>query len=96
MAIRYPVTATRIEIGVVGRWNARVLLEALAPYRSFLIQRGPERWVVHAQSPGCHGEDTESALAAIETCLQERGIAEPWIRIDGKPYRPAARTRSLA
>ena len=84
----------RIEIGVVGRWNARALLASLAPYRPFLIQRGPERWVVHAQTPGCHGESTDSAIAAIEKCLGERGIVETFIRIDGKPYRPAASTRS--
>ena len=80
----------RIEIGVVGRWNARALLASLAPYRPFLIQRGPERWVVHAQTPGCHGEGSESALAAIEECLDEHGVGEASIRIDGKPYRPVA------
>lgn len=82
--------ATRIEIVVVGRWDACALLESLAPYRSFLIERGAERWVVYAQAPGCHGESTESAVAAIEACLDEHGIAKASIWIDGKRYRSAA------
>ena len=66
----------RIEIVVVGRWNARALLECLSPYRSYLIQRGPEQWVVYAQVPGCRGESAESALA-------ERGIEEASVQVDG-------------
>ena len=81
--------AVRIEIRVVGRWNARALLDRLAPYRSFLIEHGPERWSVHAQAPGCHGESLESALATIEACLDEHAAAEASIRIDGKPHRLA-------
>lgn len=77
----------QIEIRVVGRWNARALLECLAPYRSFLVQHDVERWVVHAQAPGCHGETMESAIAAIEECLDERAVREASIRIDGEPYR---------
>jgi len=88
--------ATRIEVGVVGRWDACALLECLAPYRSFLIQHGADRWVVHAQTPGCNGEDMKSAVAAIEECLDERGIAESFIRIDGKPHRAAATAGSLS
>jgi hypothetical protein len=88
--------AARIEIDVAGRWNARALLLRLAPYRSFLVEQGPERWVVHAQVPGCHGESLTSALAAIESCLDEHGGAEASIRIDGDPSRPAATARVLA
>jgi hypothetical protein len=83
-----------IEIRVVGRWNARALLERLAPYRAFLVQHAAERWVVHAQAPGCHGESTESAIALIEECLHEHRVGESPIRIDGEPYRPAAATGS--
>ncbi len=90
---RRTAKAVRIEIRVVGRWTACALLECLAPYRSFLIQHEAERWVVHAQTPGCHGESLESAIAAIEECLDEHTVAEASIRIDGKPYRPAATTR---
>jgi hypothetical protein len=78
-----------IEIRVGGRWNACALLERLAPYRSFLIEHGADRWVVHAQAPGCHGESMESAIAAIEECLDEHAVGDASIRIDGKPYRPA-------
>lgn len=85
-------TAARIEIRVVGRWTACALLECLAPYRSFLIQQDPGRWIVHAQTPGCHGESIESAIAAIEQCLDEHGVGEASIRIDGTPYRPASTT----
>ncbi len=82
--------AVPIEIRVVGRWNACALLDCLAPYRSFLIQQGAERWVVRAQAPGCHGEDLDSAIAAIDDCLDEHGIEIASMRIDGKPYRSAA------
>ena len=82
--------AARIEIDVVGRRNACALLGSLVPYRSFLVQHGAEQWVVHAQTPGCHGEDTGSAIAAIEECVDEHGIAKTSIRIDGRRYRPAA------
>jgi hypothetical protein len=82
----------RIEVGVAGRWDACALLERLAPYRAFLIQLGPDRWVVRAQAPGCRGEDAESALATIEECLDERGIEDASIRIDGKPDRAPATT----
>lgn len=87
--------ATRIEVGVVGRWNACAVLASLSSYRPFMIQHGPERWVVHAQAPGCHGENAASAVAAIETCLEERGITAPSIRIDRKQYLPVARAARL-
>lgn len=86
----------RIEVRVVGRWNACALQDRLAPYRSFLIQHGAERWVVHAQAPGCDGESLEAAIVAIQTCLDERGVEETSIRIDGKPYRPAVNAGSLS
>jgi hypothetical protein len=82
--------AVRIEIRVAGRWNACALLERLAPFRSFLVQHDAERWVVHAQTPGCHGESLESAIAAVEECLEEHGVEGASIRIGGKPVRPAA------
>ena len=84
--------AARIEIRVVGRWTACALLECLAPYRSFLIQHDAQRWDVHAETPGCHGESMQSAIAAIEECLEEHGVREAAIRIDGKPYRSPATT----
>jgi hypothetical protein len=86
--------AERIEIRVVGRWNARALLECLAPYRPFLIQHGAERWAVHAQTPGCHGESVECAIAASMECLHEHGVGGASIRVDGKPYRSAASSGS--
>jgi hypothetical protein len=87
--------AARIEIGVVGRWNACALLASLSPSRPFMIQRGPERWVVHAQTPGCRGEGTSSAITAIEDCLDARGVEATSIRVDGEPYRSVASLRSL-
>lgn len=88
--------AASIEIGVDGRWNGRALLECLSAYGSFLVQHDRERWVVHAQVPGRHGEDIECALTAVEDCLHERGIEEVLIRIDGKPRRIAATAGSLS
>jgi hypothetical protein len=80
----------RIEIRVVGRRTACALLERLAPYRSFLVQHAAERWVVHAEAPGCHGESVDAAIAAIEECLDEHAVGEAWVRVDGAPYRPLA------
>lgn len=82
--------AVQIEIRVAGRWTACALLERLAPYRSFLIQHSAELWVVHAQAPGCHGEGVESAIAAIEQCLDGHAVENASIRIDGALYRPLA------
>ena len=84
---------TRIEIRVVGRWNACALLKRLAPYGSFLVQHGEERWVVHAQAPGCHGESAESAIGTIQAFLDEHGVGAASIRIDGRLYSPATERR---
>jgi hypothetical protein len=86
-----------VEIGVVGRWEACALLDRLASYRSFIFQHGEERWVVHPQMPGGHGEIAESALVVLEECHDERGVEETSIRVDGKPYRrPATTAGSLS
>lgn len=72
-----------IEIDVRGRWDALALSERLIAFHSFLVQHSSERWVVHARSPGCHGEPLGDALAAIEEWRAERGI-EAAVRVDGR------------
>jgi hypothetical protein len=72
-----------IEIEVRGRWDALALSEQLIPFHSFLVQHGPERWVVHARSPGCHGEPLDAALAAIDEWRDERAT-EGAVRVDGQ------------
>jgi hypothetical protein len=62
-----------VEIDVRGRWDALALSERLRPFHSFLVQLGSEHWVVHAQSPGWHGEPLADALTAIEAWRNERG-----------------------
>jgi hypothetical protein len=62
-----------VEIDVSGRWDALALSELLVPFHSFLVQLGAEHWVVHARSPGWHGEPLADALAAIEAWRNERG-----------------------
>lgn len=85
-----------IEIDVHGRWDAVALLQRLNPYHPYLIQFEPERWLVHAEAPGCHGEPLPSALAAIDESLAARHLEDAAVRIDGRPYRPpnAERRRS--
>jgi hypothetical protein len=79
--------AAAVEIDVRGRWDALALSESLIPFHSFLVQLGPERWVVHARSPGHRGEPLGDALVAIEEWLADRTI-EAAIRVDGRPQEP--------
>jgi len=83
-------TAT-VEIDLRGRWDALALSERLIPYHSFLVQYEPERWVVHAQAPGYHGERLENALSTIQECLVERRVEGASVRVDGRPYLSADR-----
>ena len=76
--------AAALEIDVHGRWDALALSESLIPFHSFLVQLGPERWVVHARSPGHRGEPLGDALLAIEEWLADRTI-EAAVRVDGRP-----------
>jgi hypothetical protein len=77
-------TAAAIEIDVGGRWDALALSEHLIPFHSFLVQHGAQRWVVHARTPGCHGEDLADALRAIDDWVAERGLESVSCRVDGR------------
>ena len=70
------VTAA-VEIDVCGRWDALALSELLVPFHSFLVQLTTDRWVVHARTPGCHGETLLEALRAIEEWRAEHGLDTP-------------------
>jgi hypothetical protein len=72
-----------VEVDVRGRWDALALSEALIPFHSFMVQQSADHWVVHARSPGCHGEPLDDALAAIEQWRDERAI-EAAVRVDGQ------------
>ena len=63
-----------VEIRVRGRWDALALAEQLVPFHSFLVQRTPDRWDVHARTPGCHGEALSDALQAIEDWRADRDV----------------------
>jgi hypothetical protein len=78
-------SATAIEIEVMGRWDALALSELLVPYHSFLVQHERERWVVHARTPGCHGETLADAVRAIDDWAAARGVERVSCRIDGRP-----------
>lgn len=75
----------RLEVDVNGRWDALALSELLIPFRSFLVQHGPDRWVVHARSPGWHGEPLDVALSAIEAWRADHRM-EAAVRVDGQPH----------
>lgn len=77
------VVAAAVEIDVIDRWDALALSELLIPFHSFLVQLGPGRWVVHARSPGCHGEPLDVALAVIGEWGDE-GATEAAVRVDGQ------------
>ncbi len=77
------VAVAAVEIDVRGRWDALALSEQLIPFRSFLVQLGAERWVVHARAPGSRGEPLAEALAAIEEWRAERRT-DAAVRVDGR------------
>jgi hypothetical protein len=60
------------EIAVAGRWDAVALSDLLAPFHSFLVQYGPERWVICGRAPGSRGEPLGVALAEIARWRTER------------------------
>jgi hypothetical protein len=73
-----------IEVRVHCRWDALALSEQLVRYHSFLVQRAADKWVVHARTPGSHGESLADALWAIEEWRAERGLEVP-IRVRPRP-----------
>ena len=77
--------------GGAHRADHLALLQRLAPYRPYLIQFGPERWLVCAETPGYHDEPLPKALATIDDCLQERRVEDAVVRIDGRSVRPEKR-----
>jgi hypothetical protein len=77
-------TAAALEIDVDGRWDALALSEHLIRFHSFLVQYEAQRWVVHARTPGCHGEDLADALRAIDDWVAERGLESVSCRVGGR------------
>ena len=86
VADRESSAATAIEIDVDGRWDALALSELLVPYHSFLVQHDDRRWVVHARTPGCHGEGLADALRTIDDWVHERRLGGTSCRIDARPH----------
>lgn len=82
-----------VEVDVHGRWDALALYELLAPFNSFLVQHGTDRWVVHATAPGCRGELLAEALHAIDEWCAERRI-DTSVRVDSSNARIMRRVRS--
>ena len=66
--------STTVEIDVGEYWDAVALLDLLIPFHSFLGQQTTEHWVVHARTPGSHGESLVDALGVIEKWRAKRGI----------------------
>lgn len=74
------VSAT-VEIDVRGRWDALALSRRLAAYHAYLVQVGRERWLVHAEAPGSHGELLDDALRAVDEWRSARGVEEAPVRV---------------
>jgi hypothetical protein len=85
------VSESTLQIDVHGRWDALALAEVLIPFHSFLVQLGDERWVVHARTPGCHGEPLEAALGVIDDWAAAHGVAGSSCRVGGSPYELSRR-----
>ena len=75
---------TEVEVNVRNRWDALALSELLVPFHSFLIQHTADRWVVHARTPGSHGEPLLEVLRAIEEWRAERALNAP-VRVSPQP-----------
>lgn len=80
-------TAAAVEIDVDGRWDALALSEDLIPFHSFLVQYEAQRWVVHARTPGCHGQDLADALRTIENWVAERDLEGVSCRVGGRTHQ---------
>jgi hypothetical protein len=80
-------TAAAIEIDLDGRWEALALSEHLIPFHSFLVQYDAQHWVVHARTPGCHGEDLADALRTIDDWLAERGLESASCRVGDRAHQ---------
>ena len=80
-------TTAAIEIDLYGRWDALALSEHLVPFHSYLVQHEAQRWVVHARTPGFHGEDLAEALQAIDDWVAERGLESVSCRVAGRADR---------
>ena len=74
-----------VEVDVRDRWDALALSELLVPFHSFLVQHTSDRWVVHARTPGCHGEALSEALRAIEDWRADRSLHVP-VRLDARTH----------
>jgi hypothetical protein len=84
-----------IKVDVTGRWDALALSELLVPFHSYLVQHTTDRWVVHARSPGGHGESLAEALGAIDEWRAERGLDAPArVELDWRRKREAPRSRT--
>ena len=77
--------AASVEIEVADRWDALALSELLVPYHSFLVQLDHERWVIHARTPGRHGESLNDALATVEGWAATREREDWACRIRNRP-----------
>jgi hypothetical protein len=81
-----------IEIDVHGRWEAVALMRRLDPFRSYLIQLAPDRWLVRAEAH--RGESLRTALAAIDESLAARRVTGASVRVDGESCSDPAGARS--
>lgn len=75
---------TMIEVEVQGRWDALALSELLIPFHSFLVQHDDERWIIHAEAPGCRGESLSEALTAIDDWRSGRQLDAASCRVGGR------------
>jgi hypothetical protein len=66
--------STTVEIDVGDYWDAVALLGLLIPFNSFLVQHTTEHWVVHARTPGRHGESLADALDLIDEWQAKKGV----------------------
>jgi hypothetical protein len=76
-----------IAVEVYGRWDALALSKQLSSYHSFLVEHHAGRWVVHARTPGCRGEELDDALRAVDDWAAQHGLDRVSCQVDGTKRR---------
>jgi hypothetical protein len=72
---------TSFHLHLASRWDAVELMEALLPYRPFLVQRGPSAWEVRAEADCEWPALVDDLYRRAVSFLRERSLESLEIRM---------------
>jgi hypothetical protein len=84
------VDVAHVEISLTERTDALVLMAALIPFNSFLVQHTREHWVVHARVPGRGDEGLEDLVGTVERWAARRGLSDLTFSLAGESVQLTA------